>query len=356
MFSVNTSNRIILVLCGCLALQSTVSADEKVDPGKVRVSLTPKVTTVMLKAPTSFSFTIHNDSHRDLLVRLGGDNRNALGRPNSFKIVVTDSGGKPVAQPDAGGDFGGRSWMHKIPALARHDVQLYLPHWVTFESAGKYSISVKQTLKVIYGPVEGALPDDQLTAIDVKATGQIEVTPYDAKKLRKLIDKLGVELLKPNSDVSEAAMRDLSNIHDKRVIPYFIKGIETKRYSIQFGSLRALGRYDGEKAFAALKRGMQLSADDVENVTRRKVANQLAINLRHVSAVALSSAAHPDAIPFLLTRRTDPSEAVRITILHVLGKMEPAKALPLLREMANDHAERVSNEAKRYIGLISAKR
>ena len=345
----------ILVFCCCLALKAVVAADEKVDPGKVRVSLTPEVTTVMLKAPTWFSFTIHNDADRDLLVQLGGDNRNALGRPNTFKIAVTDPDGKLVAQPDAGGDFGGISWMHKIPARGKHDVKLYLPRWATFETAGKYSISVKRTLKVIYGPVEGALSDDQLAAIDVKAAGQIQVTPYNDKKMGKLIDKLGTKLFKPNSDASEAAMRDLSNIRDERVIPYFIKGIETKRYSIQFGSLRALGQYDDENAFAALKRGMQLSADDVENVTKRKVANQLAINLRHVCAVALSSASHPDAIPFLLTRRTDPSEAVRITILHVLGKMEPAEALPILREMAKDNVERVSNEAKRYIKVLSKK-
>ncbi len=355
MLSIHRSIRVLLLLSVALVLDSNVSAFDDVDSSKIRVALTPGVTSIMFKAPTTLSFTIYNDSDRDLLVELGGNNRNGLGRPDSFKVNVTDANGKPVSQPDAGPSFGGISWMQKIPPHENHEVKLYLPHWGTFESPGTYTISAARTVKAIYGPVEGALPDDQLTSIDVTAKGQIEVTPYDFETMGKLIEKLGGELLDRNSDLSESAMRDLSNIHDERIIPHLLKGVETKRYGIQFGSLRALGHYDDERAFAALQRGMQLSADDVENATRREVADQLAINLRHVSAVALSSSPHPEATQFLLSRRSDPSEAVRITILHVLGRMEPNDALPILREMANDKVERVSTEAQRYIDLLSQK-
>jgi len=346
------TRRIVLLVCACVAICSAASAAEKVDPDKVRVSISPPAIKVMCKAPASFSFTIHNDSRRDLVVALGGDNRNRLGRPNSFSVRVTGAGGKVVPQPEVGPEFGGISWMQKIPSKGKYDVGLYMPHWADIQSAGTYAITVKRILRVQYAPA-GGLTDDSLTAIDVEAKGTLEVAPYAAGPMGKLIDKLGAEFLTSHSG---SAMRDLANIQDSCVIPYFVKGIESGRYSIQFGSLRALGNYDDAAAFAALKRGMRLSADDIENASTRKVAVQLAVNLRHACAGALSQSPHPGAIAFLLTQRSDPAEAVRITILHVLGDMPPAKALPVLREMATDKSERVRNEAKRYIALLTAKK
>jgi len=44
-------------------------------------------------------------------------------------------------------------------------------------------------------------------------------------------------------------------------------------------------------------------------------------------------------VTFLLSKRNDASEAVRITVLHVLGKMKPAEAIPILLEMSHDQAK-----------------
>ena len=41
-----------------------------------------------------------------------------------------------------------------------------------------------------------------------------------------------------------------------------------------------------------------------------------------------------------------------MTILHVVGKMKPEEAIPILQEMAHDEDARESGtEAKRYLGI-----
>jgi HEAT repeat protein len=98
---------------------------------------------------------------------------------------------------------------------------------------------------------------------------------------------------------------------------------------------------------------METKGEDIGNTTNEKVANQLAENIRNAAAAALARSPHPEAIPFLLSRRNDPSEGVRITVLHVLGKMKPEEAIPILQEMVCDRNERVSKEAQRYLDLFS---
>ena len=98
---------------------------------------------------------------------------------------------------------------------------------------------------------------------------------------------------------------------------------------------------------------METKGEDIGNTTDEEVANQLAENIRHAAAAALAKSPHPEAIPFLLSRRNETSEGVRITVIHVLGKMKPEEAIPILQEMVRDRNERVSKEAQRYLDLFS---
>src|SRR5690606_33185903 len=90
---------------------------------------------------------------------------------------------------------------------------------------------------------------------------------------------------------------------------------------------------------------------DVKNTTK-ELANQSAANLRHSVAVALSKSPHPEAIPYLLSKRNDTSEGVRITIVHVLGNLKEEEAVPILTEMTLDKSEMVSKEAKRHLNRL----
>lgn len=95
------------------------------------------------------------------------------------------------------------------------------------------------------------------------------------------------------------------------------------------------------------------ASDMMANATTEKVAGQLADNLRHAAAVALSNSSHPKAKNLLLSMWDDPYYGVRIDVLHVLGKMDTPESLQVLWEMADDNNEIVRNEALRYIALRS---
>jgi HEAT repeat protein len=101
---------------------------------------------------------------------------------------------------------------------------------------------------------------------------------------------------------------------------------------------------------------METKGEDIGNTTNEQGANQLAENIRNAAAFALAKSPHPGAIPFLLTRRNDPSEGVKFTVLYVLGKMKPEEAIPILQEMVGDRNERVSKEAQRYLDLFSLRK
>jgi len=61
-------------------------------------------------------------------------------------------------------------------------------------------------------------------------------------------------------------------------------------------------------------------------------------------------------LKLLLDQGEDSSYAVRMLIAHVLGtRVRKAEALPLLREMTNDSNQMVSDQAKRYVDLLSAR-
>ena len=140
---------------------------------------------------------------------------------------------------------------------------------------------------------------------------------------------------------SEEAAEALEYIQDERVIPYFIRASETNRYGLKFSALSALSKFDSESAFKALQNGLETEGEDN--------------NIYHVAAGALARSPHPGAIPYLLSKRRHPYDGVRLTILHVVGKMNPEEAIPILMDMVHDESEIVSTEAKRYLELLSKK-
>jgi len=309
----------------------------------------------MIGEPIYLSFIVQNDSNQDLQVLVGGDYRNALGRPETFTVTVLREDGKHVPQPVAGPGFGGLVGPQKLASWGSYTFKLFLPHWATFAESGKYRIVAKRTLNLRQYRPDGWDFKEKTTDVQTEATATIEVVPPDSERMGELIEDLGTTMLSGRSDKAEAAGYTLSYIQDDRVVPYFVKALETNSYELKSRACGALSKFNEEAAFQALKRAMETKGENIGDTTTKELANQLANNIRLAAAGALAKSPHPGAVPFLLSKRDDTYEGVRITVLHVLGKMKPEEAIPILQEMAHDQSKTVSDEAKRYINLLSPK-
>lgn len=342
---------IVLLLASWLVAETLPSDDPR-----IKTILAPDKTRVMLGEPVYVSFIVHNQSAQDLQVIVGGNYRNLLRTPGNFTVTVQGENGKAVPQPSAGMSMGGIAGPKKMPAKGKYVFRLFLPHWASFEEVGTYSIVAKRTLKLSKHTPGRWDSREKTIDVQAQASTRIEIVPQDREKMGQLITALGDTMLGMQSDTAEPAALMLSYIQDERVVPCFVRALKTRSYEKKFTALRALARFRNEAAFQALKKGMETKAEDIGSATTWKVATQLAKNIRHTAAAALARCPHPGAIPFMLSKRNDPSEAVRITILHVLGKMKPEDAIPILQEMSHDNSKRVSEEAKRYLRLLSSKK
>lgn len=322
----------------------------------LEVSVTPEQPAIMLGEPSSLLFTVKNLSDEDLQIIEGGDYRNALGRPETFKVRVVRSDEKAVTQPGAGMSMGGMVAPKSLPAKDSYVFKLFLPHWATFDEAGRYMVTCERTLQLIK-PVAGTSWSElKTTDVNVVVKTTIEVTPRDETRMGALIAKLGERMLTSvSSDESENATRALAAIEDARVVPLFRQALNSKSYGLKFSALGVLAKFNSDEAFEGLKAGMATKSSDFDpaSATRPELLDQLANNIRNTAAAALCRSKHPGASAFLLVHRHDEYEGVRITVLHLLGTMPPNEALPILREMSEDKSKMVSDEAKRYIELLS---
>ncbi len=325
------------------------------DTTQIEVKLIPDKSTIMLGGePVYLAFVVLNHSDQNLQVTVGGDYRNSLGRPESFCVTAFSEDGEKVAQPDVGQTMGARFGPQKIPANGSYTFKLFLGDWATFEKVGNYFVTSRRVLSLSrFGDDHWRTASHSTqTEMMAQATAKLEIIPRDDKRMGEVIDSLGTALLERRYVEANRPAKSLAYIDDERAIPYLVKALRTKDYSMKFAALRALGKFNNDTAVEALKEGMETQGDDMRGEATREGADQLAVNIRNIAAYSLSQSKHPGAIPFLLSRRADKSEGVRLTILHALGKMKPDEALPILREMTRDENPRVSNEAKRYVQLL----
>ena len=347
---------LIILLVRVVGASQSPSRAPALEKQQIATSLVPDKTSIMLGEPIYLSLIVQNNSSEDLQVLVGGDYRNRLGRPESFTVSVTGEGGKLVAQPDVGQTFGGLTGGEKLEAGASYTFKLLLPHWATFEEVGHYTILTRRTLKLRKYTADRWNFKEKATEIEAQASASIEVVPRDSGRMMELIAVLGTAMLSGRYPEAQEATRTLSCIHDERVIPFFVSALETNSYELKFQALAALSGYKDEAAFQALKQGMETRGEDIGDTANPENANQSAANIRHAAAVALAKSPHPGAISFLLIKRNDTSEGVRSTILHVLGKMTPEVAIPILQEMTHDQSKLVRDEAKRYLDLLTSQK
>lgn len=320
--------------------------------GNIEVALVPDKHEVMIDQPVYLSFTVRNLSDSDLQSVQGGDYQNRFGRPESYAVAVADRHGEALPVLDAGPSFGGIMGPQKLPAKGTWVRRLFLPHWVKLAAAGDYTVTCQMVLKLSRHTPGNWDHNEKTTDTKVEVSTQLKVVPTDQKRLGELIEALGDRMLDRNSQASDEATRSLAWIDDERVIPFFNKAVATDNYSLRFAALDALAKFKCDDALRGIKTGLATQASDMRaHATNDALAGQLADNIRHSAAVALSRSPNPDAAKLLLSLWQDPYYAVRIDVLHALGKMDSAESLDLLRKMSTDTNETVRNEALRYLKL-----
>lgn len=318
---------------------------------KLDVTAAPEAKEYMLGEPGYVQFKVCNPSDRVLWMELGGDYRNRLGRPNSFRVEVVGPDGKKVFQPDAGFDMGGISYQVKLPPKGEGSVDLFLPHWATFEKPGQYTMTVRRKLTIVERNAAGnALAKSG--SVEVSATATVTIVAADRAKMGDLIARLGRQMVAEQGEYYGAS-RMLTAIHDDRVVPHFVALTKLPHQGPRETACRPLGRYNSDEAFEALKGLLKTTAADVrDGSTTLELAESSAANVRDSAAHALSLSPHPKAVPFLMTLAGDPNDGVRRTVLHKAFELKTAEAKAIIRQMTADQSALIRGEAKRYQGLL----
>jgi hypothetical protein len=332
-----------------------VSADPYEVAGvKLDVTAAPEHAEYMLGEPGYVLFKVANQSDRNLRLMVGGDYRNRLGRPDSFKIEVVRDDGKKMPQLDSGMQMGGIVHSEKLSAKGEYVFRLFLPQWATFEKPGRYTMTIRRKLELV--------PDDGNDAfrlktdnVEVTTTATITIVPLDDAKMGKLIASLGAKIraLKPNHS-DEQAEQMLTAMHDDRVIPHFIVLAEKPYYSPRITACLALGQYKNDKAFEALKKLLKTTADEVRgSATTPEGDESCAKAVRHWAIHGIGASPHPKALPLFWTFANDPYYGVRLWVVQKAAQLKTPEALAIIQKMTADENETVRNEAIRYQKLIA---
>ena len=310
----------------------------------IKATLAPEKSVIMVGEPTFLTYSLENTGDSDAWVIEGGDYRNELGRPERFKVSAVDEHGAAARSPKVGVTMGGFVTSVKIPAHGKYTAELFLPAWAIFEKPGLYILSAKRTLNL--SRKSSNFDERNTAAVPTGVSCELLVVSTNHERMGALIDHLAASMLGPNSDASERSTTMLTAIRDERTIPCLVKAAESSNYSLRFQALRALAHYNSDTALAALEKGLSARSGDMASAP---VDDTLAENIRACAANSLRDSAHPGAHAVLLAHRHDPTFAVRLTAVHLLGATNTEEASAMLREMSDDSNERVRNEARRYL-------
>jgi hypothetical protein len=185
--------------------------------------------------------------------------------------------------------------------------------------------------------------------IDLPAVAVPSKPAAAAPGLEQQINDLGAQLLSRNSSEAEAAQRALSLIDDPRVIPWYLKALDTRDYSMKFAALDRLASFKEDAALEGLKKGCATRGQDIASASTPELAADLANNIRNKAAQALATSPHPDGKKLLMTLASDPYYGVRLTVLHTVNSLNTPEAAALVQSLTADPDSTVRNEALRYM-------
>jgi hypothetical protein len=327
-----------------------------VDGFKVAVSLRPETARIVLGQPVWVSYVVENRLRRDIRIIVGYEMQIAENRLR-FRLSALRSDGKLLTPPPPAKYWSGNymSGPQDIPAGKSHTVFFLLQSLLPIEQPGTYTLKCRRLLRILKSrPGTVWHPNEKPIEIDTGATATLTIMPADPHALGEVIDRLGREAVVDSwSDAIERTRGALAAIRDERTIPWLVRLLRTRDDANKSRALGALAKYDNQTAFEAIKSALGTVGGDIANTTTPQLAAQMAGVVRFESAIALSKSPYPDALPFLYSLRKDRQEDVRLEVVHAAGGHVSQETTAILREMSGDSSERVSSEARRYLGLRS---
>ncbi len=311
--------------------------------GRIRVSLALDSPSVMLGEPLWGTFAVENVGAEPVTVGFAWMGRNELGRPENIRVQARDAQGTLVPVPDSGPSFGGMSWEHTIAPGARQTQRMLLNLWAPFAAVGAHAIALETALPLR----AGSSSDAGMTDVPVSAQASVNVVAEDAARFAALITALEARVLRHDDEAS----RSLTWMRDPRVIDALVRLARRPLAGDTVSFLFALGRFDDERAVAALERSLRITAADLDpsRYATDALRAQSAESLRLASAQALDRCRHPRAEAVLLSLQNDSNDNVRLTVLHHAARLPRARSEPVIRRMLTDRATIVRGEAERYL-------
>jgi hypothetical protein len=363
--------RLTLLLIAMSLIEPALAEPFTVVGVKLEVTAIPEKPEIMLGEPTWVLFKVANQSDRDLLVMIGGDTRNRLGRPDTFKVSMVSADGKNVPQPEAGPGFGGAYGPRKLPAKGEFVFALFVPHWATFEQPGRYTMTIRRKLELAPDDGTDAFPR-KTDHVEVSTSTTITVVPADSASFGELIQQLGDTMLAKHPPIRNVgrlpisgrstqqfptpgrsfprddAAKMLHEINDVRVIPRFIELLQERNTNDKQVASRALGKFNNDEAFAALEQAMKTTGADIEITSNPALADECAESVHESAIHAIAFSPHPKAIPFLWTRAGDRNHRIRLLVLRRAAELKTPETRAIIQVMLNDEHEAVRDNAARY--------
>ena len=298
---------------------------------QMQIELKTVKNTVMLDEPAVIIFEIRTPQN---LCPPINDFLTNIGKPERYQITITRDEDKTVLPFMVKASRSGLSGCYSdVAAESRYYRKVVLPSPQAFEKVGNYTITLKQEIETA-----NSLSKIK-NSLTVEVSASIKVIPTDDRKLGELIETFGEKMLALDED---AAMF-FPAIKDKRTIKYHLRFLEKNkeiespfRYDFTLMKMRtiwSLSFYNDDSAFEAI-RNMMSSPNE---------------RVRDAVAGALFSSPHPKALSLLLSMQNDEEAAVRLLVVHGLGKIKTDETTARLREMLKDADEKVKANAQEYL-------
>ena len=155
----------------------------------------------------------------------------------------------------------------------------------------------------------------------VESRTTLGVLPRNDAQLKSRIAELGEQMLGAQGEKpGDEAVIGLSWIEDPRVVPYFVRALKIRSYTLKFIAIQVLARFTTDEALGGLRIALGTSARDFDYVAG-ETSTELAARTRSAAVGALIRCRHPRASELVIAQRHDPAESVRVSVVQALARL-----------------------------------